>query len=268
MAAAVDRISRAGGTPLVVAENGVALGIAHLEDAVKGGAKERFSELRRLGVRSIMMTGDNPLAAAAVAAESGVDDYVAQATPAMKLGRIREEQAAGRVVGMVGNGTNDAPALAQADVGVSMNSGAQAAREAGNMVDLDSNPMKLIEIVRIGRRFAGARSALGFFSLAVDAAKYAAVVPAVAAAAGGGSWAGLNILGLHSPRTAILAGIFLNALALPAFLALSRRTATDPARSPARAGARNAALFGGCGAAAALLGIKAIDAILAGLQLP
>jgi K+-transporting ATPase ATPase B chain len=267
VAAAVDRISRAGGTPLVVAENGAALGIARLEDAVKGGAKERFAELRRLGVRSIMMTGDNPLAAAAVAAESGVDDYVAQATPAAKLKRIRDEQAAGRVVAMVGNGTSDTPALAQADVGVAMNSGTQAAREAGNMIDLDSNPMKLIEIVRIGRRFAGTRGALGFFSLANDAAKYLAVVPAVVAgAAAGGLWARLNFLRLHSPDGAILSAILVNALSLVAFLALSLRTATDPARNPVRTNARNLLLFGGGGVIASLAGIKAIDAILAGLQ--
>ena len=268
IAFSVERISRAGGTPLVVAENRVALGIAHLEDALKGGAKERFSELRRLGVRSVMMTGDNPLAAAAVAAESGVDDYVAQATPATKLGRIREEQAAGRIVAMVGNGTSDAPALAQADVGVSMNSGSQAAREAGNMIDLDSNPMKLIEIVRIGRRFAGARSALRIFSLAGDAAKYAVVLPAVAAGSGLGLWPGLNVLGLRSPLSAILSAILVNVVALAVFLALSGTTATDTARSPSRSGARNLLLFGGCGAIAAAAGIKAFDIILSGLQLP
>ena len=218
VASAVDNISRAGSTPLVVAQNSAVLGVIQLKDVVKGGIKERFAELRRMGIRTVMITGDNPLTAAAIAAEAGVDDFLAQATPEMKLQRIRDEQAKGHLVAMTGDGTNDAPALAQADVGVAMNTGTQAAREAGNMVDLDSNPTKLIEIVEIGKQLLMTRGALTTFSIANDVAKYFAIIPAMVAglyALGGGldgPLMKLNLMGLHSPHSAILSAVFFNAL--------------------------------------------------------
>ncbi len=220
----VDEISRSGGTPLVVAEGREVLGVVQLKDVVKGGIKERFAHLRKMGIRTVMITGDNPLTAAAIAAEAGVDDFMAQATPEQKLKRIREEQAAGHLVAMTGDGTNDAPALAQADVGVAMNTGTQAAREAGNMVDLDSNPTKLIDIVEIGKQMLITRGSLTTFSIANDVAKYFAIIPAMLMATFP-AIAPLNIMRLHSPTSAILSAVIFNALIIIALipLALARR---------------------------------------------
>src|ERR1700684_1406383 len=206
-----DEISKSGGTPLAVARDGRLLGVIHLKDIVKGGIRERFAELRRMGIRTVMITGDNPMTAAAIAAEAGVDDFLAQATPEDKLKLIRDEQAKGKLVAMCGDGTNDAPALAQADVGVAMNTGTQAAREAGNMVDLDSTPTKLIEIVEIGKQLLMTRGALTTFSIANDVAKYFAIIPAMFAAAIP-ALQGLNIMKLASPESAILSAIIFNAL--------------------------------------------------------
>jgi len=264
----VDRISRSGGTPLVVAENGRALGVVHLEDPVKGGLKERIAGLRTLGVRTIMTTGDNQLAAAAVAAESGVDDFLAQATAASTLKRIRDEQAADHVVAMAGDGGSDAPALAQADVGVAMNSGTQAAREAGNMIDLDSNPTKLIDIVRIGHDLGRARRSLAVFSWACSAAKYATVAPAVLAGITDGRLSPpLNFLALHSPAGAVLGAVAACPLAIAVFSALAprRKGARAPASDTWTSG--SFILYGLAGAATTLAGIKLVDAIVAGLGL-
>jgi K+-transporting ATPase ATPase B chain len=264
----VDRISRTGGTPLVVAENGRALGVVHLEDPVKGGLKERLAGLRRLGIRTIMTTGDNQLAAAAVAAESGVDEFLAQATAAATLKRIRDEQSAGHAVAMAGDGGSDAPALAQADLGVAMNSGTQAAREAGNMIDLDSNPTKLIDIVRIGRDLARARRSLAAFSWAGNAAKYVVVVPAVLAGIPNGNlWAPLNFLALHAPASAVLGSVAACPLAMAVFSAMAARG--KGAHTPAADNwtPRSFILYGLAGAAASLAGIKLVDAVVAGLGL-
>src|SRR6266568_2181502 len=216
----VAEISRAGGTPLVVVENREVLGTVQLKDVVKGGIKERFAQLRKMGIRTVMITGDNPLTAAAIAAESGVDDFMAQATPEAKLKRIRHEQAAGHLVAMTGDGTNDAPALAQADVGVAMNTGTQAAREAGNMVDLDSNPTKLIEIVEVGKQLLITRGSLTTFSIANDVAKYFAIIPAMLMATFP-AIAPLNIMQLHSPTSAILSAVIFNALIIIALIPLA-----------------------------------------------
>ncbi len=223
----VDGVAKTGGTPLVVADGKQILGVVRLKDVVKGGIKERFSELRRMGIRTVMITGDNPLTAAAIAAEAGVDDFMAQATPETKLRRIREEQAKGHLVAMTGDGTNDAPALAQADVGVAMNTGTQAAREAGNMVDLDSNPTKLIEIVEIGKQLLMTRGSLTTFSIANDVAKYFAILPAlfstlyIAKGAQEGPLEALNAMGLHSPSSAILSAVIFNALIIVALIPLA-----------------------------------------------
>jgi K+-transporting ATPase ATPase B chain len=223
----VDRISRQGGTPLLVAEGARALGVIELKDIVKGGIKERFAQLRKMGVKTIMITGDNPLTATAIAAEAGVDDFIAQAKPEDKLARIRKEQEGGKLIAMIGDGTNDAPALAQADVGVAMNSGTQAAREAGNMVDLDSNPTKLIEVVEIGKQLLMTRGALTTFSIANDVSKYFAILPAMfgllyATTAGGrGPLDKLNIMYLHSPQSAILSAVIFNALIIVALIPLA-----------------------------------------------
>ena len=219
---AVEEISRSGGTPLVVAEGAEVLGVVQLKDVVKGGIKERFAQLRKMGIRTVMITGDNPLTAAAIAAEAGVDDFLAQATPEAKLKRIRQEQAAGHLVAMTGDGTNDAPALAQADVGVAMNTGTQAAREAGNMVDLDSNPTKLIEIVEIGKQLLITRGSLTTFSIANDVAKYFAIIPAMLMATFP-AIAPLNIMHLHSPTSAILSAVIFNALIIIALIPLALR---------------------------------------------
>jgi K+-transporting ATPase ATPase B chain len=273
VAAAVERVSTSGGTPLVVAEGPEALGVVHLKDVVKGGIKERFAELRRMGIRTVMVTGDNPLTAAAIAAEAGVDDFLAQATPEMKLQRIRAEQAQGRLVAMTGDGSNDAPALAQADVAVAMNTGTQAAREAGNMVDLDSDPTKLIEIVEIGKQLLMTRGALTTFSLANDVAKYFAIIPAIfaglyaAAPGAAGPLAALNIMGLHSPRSAILSAVIFNALVIVALVPLALRGVAYRALPAADLLRRNLLLYGMGGLVAPFIGIKLIDVALAAFRL-
>ncbi len=274
-----EDVARRGGTPLVVAEDGRALGIVALKDVVKGGIRERFAELRRMGIRTVMITGDNPLTAAAIAAEAGVDDFMAEATPETKLARIRQEQAEGRLVAMTGDGTNDAPALAQADVGVAMNTGTQAAREAGNMVDLDSNPTKLIEIVGTGKQLLMTRGALTTFSVANDVAKYFAVIPALfaglytAGSAGGlpadsladsltGPLAGLNLMHLHSPQSAILSAVIFNALIIVALIPLALRGVPYRSVGAAALLRRNLLIYGVGGLIAPFLGIKIIDMLL------
>jgi K+-transporting ATPase ATPase B chain len=269
----VEEISRQGGTPLVVAEGKEVLGVVHLKDIVKGGIKERFAQLRAMGIRTVMITGDNPLTAAAIAAEAGVDDFLAQATPEMKLNRIREEQAAGRLVAMTGDGTNDAPALAQADVGVAMNTGTQAAREAGNMVDLDSNPTKLIEVVEIGKQLLMTRGALTTFSVANDVAKYFAIIPAMFAAlyALPGSKTGplgaLNIMALHSPQSAILSAVIFNALIIVALIPLALRGVSYRPRPAADVLQRNLLVYGLGGLIAPFIGIKLIDLAISAVHL-
>ncbi len=273
VAVTVDRIGKAGGTPLVVAEDREILGAIYLKDVVKGGIKERFAELRRMGIRTVMITGDNPLTAAAIAAEAGVDDFLAQATPEMKLQRIRHEQAQGRLVAMTGDGTNDAPALAQADVGVAMNTGTQAAREAGNMVDLDSNPTKLIEIVEIGKQLLMTRGALTTFSIANDVAKYFAIIPAMFAGlyavTGGhtGPLGKLNLMGLHSPHSAILSAVIFNALIIIALVPLALRGVAYRALPAADLLRRNLLVYGAGGVIAPFIGIKLIDVALVALHL-
>jgi K+-transporting ATPase ATPase B chain len=264
---AVDAIGRQGSTPLAVAEDGNVLGVVQLKDVVKGGIRERFAQLRAMGIRTVMVTGDNPLTAAAIAAEAGLDDFMAQANPEMKLRRIREEQSEGHLVAMTGDGTNDAPALAQADVGVAMNTGTQAAREAGNMVDLDSNPTKLIEIVEIGKQLLMTRGALTTFSIANDVAKYFAILPAMfgtlyATAGQAGPLSALNVMGLHSPQSAILSAVIFNALIIVALVPLALRGVVY---RPLGAGAilrRNLLVYGVGGLIAPFLGIKLIDVLL------
>jgi len=264
--AIVERISRAGGTPLAVAQDGRILGVIHLKDIVKGGIRERFAELRQMGIRTVMITGDNPLTAAAIAAESGVDDFLAQATPEDKLRLIRDEQSKGKLVAMCGDGTNDAPALAQADVGVAMNTGTQAAREAGNMVDLDSNPTKLIEIVEIGKQLLMTRGALTTFSIANDVAKYFAIIPAMFVAFYPQLQA-LNIMRLSTPESAILSAIIFNALIIIALIPLSLKGVRY---RPIGAGAlllRNLWIYGVGGVIIPFIGIKAIDIAVTALHL-
>lgn len=240
----------------------------HLKDVVKGGIKERFAQLRRMGIRTVMVTGDNPLTAAAIAAEAGVDDFIAQATPEAKLERIREEQRAGHLVAMTGDGTNDAPALAQADVGVAMNTGTQAAREAGNMVDLDSNPTKLIQIVEIGKQLLMTRGSLTTFSIANDIAKYFAILPAMfgtlyaMSGSNTGPLAALNIMQLHSPESAILSAVIFNALIIVALIPLSLRGVAYRAESAEKLLRRNLLLYGLGGIISPFIGIKLIDLIL------
>ncbi|HTA30319.1 MAG TPA: potassium-transporting ATPase subunit KdpB, partial [Candidatus Cybelea sp.] len=264
--AAVEEISRSGGTPLVVAEGREVLGVVQLKDVVKGGIKERFAQLRKMGIRTVMITGDNQLTAAAIAAEAGVDDFMAQATPEQKLRRIREEQAAGHLVAMTGDGTNDAPALAQADVGVAMNTGTQAAREAGNMVDLDSNPTKLIEIVEIGKQLLITRGSLTTFSIANDVAKYFAIIPAMIM----GTFpaiAPLNVMSLHSPTSAILSAVIFNAVIIIALIPLALR---GVAYKPIGAQAilqRNLLIYGLGGVIIPFIGIKAIDVVITALKM-
>ncbi len=263
---AVARISRAGGTPLVVAEDGEVLGVVFLKDVVKGGIKERFAQLRAMGIRTVMITGDNPLTAAAIAAEAGVDDFLAQATPEMKLAHIREEQAKGHLVAMTGDGTNDAPALAQADVGVAMNTGTQAAKEAGNMVDLDSNPTKLLEIVEIGKQMLITRGALTTFSIANDVAKYFAIIPAmlvgVFPAIGP-----LNVMHLASPHSAILSAVIFNALVIIALIPLALRGVPYRPIGAAAMLRRNLLLYGFGGIVVPFIGIKTIDLIITAIHL-
>jgi potassium-transporting ATPase ATP-binding subunit len=264
--AIADTIAKSGGTPLAVAKDGKLLGIIHLKDIVKGGIRERFAELRRMGIRTVMITGDNPMTAAAIAAESGVDDFLAQATPEDKLKLIRDEQAKGKLVAMCGDGTNDAPALAQADVGVAMNTGTQAAREAGNMVDLDSNPTKLIEIVEIGKQLLMTRGALTTFSIANDVAKYFAIIPAMFVAFYPQLQA-LNIMNLRTPESAILSAIIFNALIIIALIPLSLKGVRY---RPIGAGAllrRNLWIYGVGGVIIPFIGIKAIDIVVSALHL-
>ncbi|HZN36636.1 MAG TPA: potassium-transporting ATPase subunit KdpB, partial [Pirellulaceae bacterium] len=261
-----DRVARAGGTPLVVAEGNQALGVIHLKDIVKGGIKERFAELRQMGIKTVMITGDNPLTAAAIAAEAGVDDFLAEATPEAKLKLIREQQAGGRLVAMTGDGTNDAPALAQADVAVAMNSGTQAAKEAGNMVDLDSNPTKLIEVVRIGKQLLITRGALTTFSIANDVAKYFAIIPA-AFASTYPVLNKLNVMHLATPSSAILAAVIFNALIIVFLIPLALRGVKYRAASAATLLRDNLLVYGAGGLIVPFIGIKLIDIALVALRL-
>jgi K+-transporting ATPase ATPase B chain len=258
---AVERVAKMGGTPLVVAENDYALGVVYLKDIVKGGIKERFGELRRMGIKTVMITGDNPLTATAIAAEAGVDDFLAEATPEAKLKMIRDYQAGGRLVAMTGDGTNDAPALAQADVAVAMNSGTQAAKEAGNMVDLDSNPTKLIEIVEIGKQLLMTRGALTTFSLANDVAKYFAIIPA-AFATTYPVLNRLNVMHLASPASAIMSAVIFNAIVIIALVPLALRGVPYRAVGAARLLRDNLLIYGLGGLLVPFIGIKAIDILL------
>lgn len=261
-----DEIAKAGGTPLAVAKDGKLLGVVHLKDIVKGGIRERFAELRRMGIRTVMITGDNPMTAAAIAAEAGVDDFLAQATPEDKLKLIRDEQSKGKLVAMCGDGTNDAPALAQADVGVAMNTGTQAAREAGNMVDLDSNPTKLIEVVEIGKQLLMTRGALTTFSIANDVAKYFAIIPAMFLAFYPQLQV-LNVMHLASPQSAILSAIIFNALIIIALIPLALKGVKYRAVGAGALLSRNLMIYGLGGIIIPFIGIKAIDLIVAALGL-
>jgi len=259
----VERVSREGATPLVVAEDRVALGVIQLKDIVKGGMVERFNQLRQMGIKTVMITGDNPLTAATIAREAGVDDFLAQATPEEKMKLIREEQAGGKLVAMTGDGTNDAPALAQADVGVAMNTGTQAAKEAGNMVDLDSNPTKLIEVVEIGKQLLMTRGALTTFSIANDVAKYFAIIPAMfSGVATLGALNALNIMGLKTPQSAILSAVIFNALIIIALIPLALKGVKYRALSAASLLRRNLFIYGFGGIVAPFIGIKIIDVIV------
>ncbi|WP_316201195.1 MULTISPECIES: potassium-transporting ATPase subunit KdpB [unclassified Bradyrhizobium] len=261
-----DDIAKSGGTPLAVARDGRLLGVVQLKDIVKGGIRERFAELRRMGIRTIMITGDNPMTAAAIAAEAGVDDFLAQATPEDKLKLIRDEQAKGKLVAMCGDGTNDAPALAQADVGVAMNTGTQAAREAGNMVDLDSNPTKLIEVVEIGKQLLMTRGALTTFSIANDVAKYFAIIPAMFLAFYP-QLNVLNVMSLASPQSAILSAIIFNALVIIALIPLALKGVAYRAIGAGALLGRNLMIYGLGGIIIPFIGIKAIDLIVTALHL-
>lgn len=262
---AVESVAKTGGTPLIVARNKQILGVVHLKDIIKPGIHERFATLRRMGIRTVMITGDNPITAAAIAAEAGVDDFLAEASPEKKLELIRKEQSAGRLVAMCGDGSNDAPALAQSDVGVAMNTGTMAAREAGNMIDLDSNPTKLIEIVMIGKQLLMSRGALTTFSISNDVAKYFAIIPALFMGIIPGM-AALNIMQLHSPQSAILSAIIFNALIIVALIPLALR---GVAYRPASANSilrRNLVLYGGGGLLVPFVGIKLIDLLIASIM--
>jgi len=261
-----DTISRTGGTPLAVADGSQLLGIVHLKDIVKGGMKERIAQLRAMGIRSVMITGDNPLTAAAIAAEAGLDDFLAQATPQAKLEYIRKEQAGGRMVAMTGDGTNDAPALAQADVGLAMNTGTMAAKEAGNMVDLDSNPTKLIEVVAIGKQLLITRGALTTFSIANDVAKYFAIIPAMFAATYPALNA-LNIMRLHTPQSAVLAAVIFNALIIIALVPLALRGVRYRPTGAAAMLRRNLWIYGLGGILVPFPGIWLLDQVLVLLRL-
>jgi len=263
---AVERIAASGGTPLVVAENRRALGVIHLKDVVKGGIRDRFAQLRAMGIRTVMITGDNPLTAAAIAREAGVDDFLAQATPEEKMKLIRSEQAGGKLVAMTGDGTNDAPALAQADVGVAMNTGTQAAKEAGNMVDLDSNPTKLIEVVEIGKQLLMTRGALTTFSIANDVAKYFAIIPAMFA----GTFPvlnALNIMHLKTPESAVLSAVIFNALIIIALIPLALRGVKYRAMNAEALLRRNLLIYGVGGIIAPFVGIKLIDVLITAIRL-
>ncbi len=259
--AAVEKIANTGGTPLVVAENGRAAGVVHLKDIVKGGIRERFAQLRAMGIRTVMITGDNPLTAAAIAREAGVDDFLAEATPEDKMRLIKHEQSQGKLVAMTGDGTNDAPALAQADVGMAMNTGTQAAKEAGNMVDLDSNPTKLIEVVEIGKQLLMTRGALTTFSISNDVAKYFAIIPAMFS----GTFPvlnALNVMHLRTPQSAVLSAVIFNALIIVALIPLALRGVSYRALSAEALLRRNLFLYGLGGLIAPFIGIKLIDVLL------
>ncbi len=264
--ASVEQIARSGGTPLVVAENQRALGAIYLKDIVKGGMQERFNQLRAMGIKTVMITGDNPLTAAAIAREAGVDDFLAEATPKDKMDLIRREQADGKLVAMTGDGTNDAPALAQADVGVAMNTGTQAAKEAGNMVDLDSNPTKLIEVVAIGKQLLMTRGALTTFSIANDVAKYFAIIPAMFA----GTFPvlnALNIMRLQTPQSAVLSAVIFNALIIVALIPLALRGVKYKAMSAESLLRQNLLVYGFGGLVVPFIGIKAIDMLITSIRL-
>jgi K+-transporting ATPase ATPase B chain len=257
-------IAKSGGTPLAVARNGKLLGLVHLKDIVKGGIRERFAELREMGIRTVMITGDNPLTARAIAEESGVDDFLAEAKPEDKMALIRREQEGGNLVAMTGDGTNDAPALAAADVGVAMNTGTQAAREAGNMVDLDSNPTKLIEIVEIGKQLLITRGSLTTFSISNDVAKYFAIIPAMFA----GTFPvldDLDVMRLETPESAIASAVIFNALVIIALIPLALRGVRFRAGSAAAVLRRNLLVYGLGGLVVPFVGIKLIDLVVGGL---
>jgi K+-transporting ATPase ATPase B chain len=265
----LDRIGREGGTPLAVAQDSQVMGVIYLKDTIKEGMRQRFDQLRAMGIRTIMITGDNRLTAAKIAEESGVDDFLAEATPEAKLGLIKEQQASGRMVAMTGDGTNDAPALAQADVGVAMNTGTQAAREAGNMVDLDSNPTKLIEIVEVGKQLLITRGALTTFSIANDVAKYFAILPAIfvstwayAGSHGKGPLHVLNIMNLGTPQSAVISAIIFNALVIPALIPISLKGVRYRAIGASALLRRNLWIYGLGGIIAPFIGIKLIDLVV------
>jgi potassium-transporting ATPase ATP-binding subunit len=260
--AELDRVARQGSTPLAVARDTQVLGIIELKDVVKEGMSERFERLRRMGIRTVMVTGDNRLTAAKIAEESGVDDFLAEATPEAKMELIRSHQMDGRLVAMTGDGTNDAPALAQADVGVAMNTGTQAAREAGNMVDLDSNPTKLIEIVEVGKQLLITRGALTTFSIANDVAKYFAILPAIFAATYGGALADLNVMDLGTPQSAIVSAIIFNALIIPLLVPLALRGVRYRPVGATALLRRNLLIYGVGGLIAPFIGIKLIDLVV------
>ena len=264
--ASVEKVARSGGTPLGVADSGQLLGVVHLKDVVKPGIKERFAALRAMGIKTVMVTGDNPITAAAIASEAGVDDFIAEATPEQKLDYIRKEQVGGRLIAMCGDGTNDAPALAQADVGVAMQSGTQAAREAGNMVDLDSSPTKLIEIVEIGKQILMTRGSLTTFSIANDVAKYFAIIPALFLVTYPQLGA-LNIMGLHSPQSAILSAVIFNALIIVALIPLALRGVKYRPVGAAALLSRNLLVYGLGGLIAPFIGIKLVDLIVTSIGL-
>ncbi len=266
LAADVERIARAGGTPLLLADGERILGAIYLRDILKPNTRVRFDRLRAMGIRTVMITGDNPLTASAIAKEAGVDDFLAEATPETKMALIRREQAEGRLVAMTGDGTNDAPALAQADVGVAMNSGTQAAKEAGNMVDLDSDPTKLIEIVEVGKQLLMTRGALTTFSISNDVAKYFAILPAMFTAAYP-AMDGLNVMRLATPQSAILSAIVFNALIIVALIPLALRGVPYRPRGADAVLRENVLIYGLGGLIVPFLGIKAIDLILVALHL-
>ncbi|MGH7609648.1 MAG: potassium-transporting ATPase subunit KdpB [Candidatus Dormibacteria bacterium] len=266
LGAIVERLARAGSTPLVVADGAKVLGVVELRDVVKSGIRARFEQLRQMGIRTVMVTGDNPLTAATIAAEAGVDDFLAEATPEAKMALIRQEQDGGRLVAMAGDGTNDAPALAQADVGVAMNTGTMAAKEAGNMVDLDSNPTKLIQVVEIGKQLLITRGALTTFSISNDVAKYFAIIPAIFAATYPRLKA-LNVLGLHSPHSAVLSAVIFNALVIVALIPLALRGVRYRPASARALLRRNLWIYGGGGLIVPFLGIKLIDLAITAMRI-
>jgi K+-transporting ATPase ATPase B chain len=270
---AAQEIARSGGTPILVARDNKVLGAVHLKDVIKGGIKERFARLRKMGIRTIMITGDNPLTAAAIAAEAGVDDFVAEATPESKLAKINSEKEAGHLVAMTGDGTNDAPALAQADVGVAMHTGTQAAREAGNMIDLDSNPTKLIDIVETGKQILMTRGALTTFSFANDISKYFAILPAMFGMAYGaqgkqGPLAVFNVMNLYSPQSAVLSAVIFNALIIVLLIPLALRGVTYRPGGTAAMLRRNLLIYGLGGILSPFIGIKIIDVIIQFIGIP